>query len=852
MAVGRNLIVNRTPFGKSGTDISSFVYVEDHITSLHGPEAAIFFNKMYRSDAQVKKLIAAIVGPIKSGKWEIESASDDKVDLEHAALMQQILFKDISWSKFMGEVTTFPRLGHAIFEVINENREHPDFGMYSGLAQLAFRHQTTIEEWHHDGKTGCLERIRQRQTGDVDFDVFIPADVLLIFYNEQEGDNNGLSLLRPMFGAYRRKLLALELQIIGIERFAIPTPIVGVPQKIKTSDKEYIEAKRAIERFTSSEDAHIMKPEGWTLELFANNYDPQKVQTFIKAQDEAMAGSVVATFLELGTGGNAGAFALARDLSDFFLDGIEYFAHIIEDTINTRLIPHLMRLNFGDRVPVLPMLKHSNISDKAGKELMEIITGYTASGVIQTDEALEDHVRKVHNLPKKAEGTQIENQESKTDPDPNATETENVDNVDELTDIRTDRSGPIDTTGNVNLKIKLAINTVTDDRNHVHLDSVGNDTSGAFTDTEREPEMHAHDILDEAGEIVSRTSFDAFGEGHTHQDLTGTTGPPEEIDLGGHPVRRRRRKTKKEEEEMRRRQRKLSIKNPRTAKELIINGQNRVTVLMRENLNFIKDKYIADIMRNYRQLPDKQKLNAINKVTPGGTAKFRRSLSALYTQIANESLEMARGEVPSKSTVKLKDKPALIKYLNPKGEIKLQENRKLPTRIQILVARQAEKVQEKYTNDLADRAAFQFVTTESSTNDPALIEQDLNRASDELIEGGNIDRAAANSSALIVNDARNEFFFDEEVLEDIQSFTFINFDPKSAICRKLSANGTGRTFATNDAEFLRFSPPLHHNCKSYLRANLATTTNVPEIQPLPGISQAERDSITLSSKEGFK
>ena len=36
-----------------------------------------------------------------------------------------------------------------------------------------------------------------------------------------------------------------------------------------------------------------------------------------------------------------------------------------------------------------------------------------------------------------------------------------------------------------------------------------------------------------------------------------------------------------------------------------------------------------------------------------------------------------------------------------------------------------------------------------------------------------------------------------------------------------------------------------------IRANLKTTTNVPEVEGLPGISAAERDSVTLSSKEGI-
>lgn len=36
-----------------------------------------------------------------------------------------------------------------------------------------------------------------------------------------------------------------------------------------------------------------------------------------------------------------------------------------------------------------------------------------------------------------------------------------------------------------------------------------------------------------------------------------------------------------------------------------------------------------------------------------------------------------------------------------------------------------------------------------------------------------------------------------------------------------------------------------HNCKSYIRANLKTSKNQPEITGLPSISQTAKKSITL-------
>ena len=94
----------------------------------------------------------------------------------------------------------------------------------------------------------------------------------------------------------------------------------------------------------------------------------------------------------------------------------------------------------------------------------------------------------------------------------------------------------------------------------------------------------------------------------------------------------------------------------------------------------------------------------------------------------------------------------------------------------------------------------------------------------------------------MVNEGRDTFFFEADVLEEIHSFTFMNIAPKSPVCRELA----GTTFNTNDAESLRFTPPLHHNCKSYLRANLKTSKGVSnlDVSTLSPSATAKK-SITL-------
>lgn len=776
---------NNKPIGASGTDVVGKLHnAEDHVALLSSPQAAEVYDKMRRSDPQVRKVLTSIMAPIKAAKWSVPPVSDDTKDIEVAALIEQILFNDINWGKFMHECITFVPHGFSAFEIVHENKINKAFGPYTGLAQLGYRKQSTITEWNHDEKSGKLLSIKQEAVGDIKVSATLPAENLLLFYNEQEGDNIGFPICRVLYGPYKRKLLATELQYIGMERNAINSPSVTVPAKIKPDDAEYVAAYETLRAYTSAENQFLMIPEGWVLDWASGNaFSPEKFEVVKKSEDEAMVGAIVATFLELGIGGNSGAYALGTDLSDFFFNAILNIANVPKDAINKILIPHLVEMNFADTVEVLPEIMYTGIADKAGKEMMEVITGYTKNAVITVDEALEDHVRKIHNLPNKAEGTQADNQETEDntlEPEPTPTE---------------------------GTTFKLA-----DTVGHKHKYR-GNFTGPAV----HTGKSHFHDLLDVDGNAIGRTKKEKTGVAHTHVvDENSSTGKVVDIKFQEPPAN--------------------------DAAKLMIGEQVKIVDVLRRHMKFISDKFIADTIREYKNLPENRKLDAPKNVNIGGQAKFKRELQAQLTNTAVSALELAQAEVPNKKDVKLKDDEAkLLKEFGDFSHIKLNDFSKLPKRIQLLVVNQAGLLSEKESKDIADVVAFQFFQSEGSTNDVDQLKQDLQDASDRKINAGTTDTIAQDTSTLIVNETRQDFFFDDEVLQDIASFTYINSDPKAEICKSLA----GTTFATNDTDAKRLSPGFHQNCKTYLRANLKTSKNLPDVTGLPDISANARASITL-------
>jgi len=207
---------------------------------------------------------------------------------------------------------------------------------------------------------------------------------------------------------------------------------------------------------------------------------------------------------------------------------------------------------------------------------------------------------------------------------------------------------------------------------------------------------------------------------------------------------------------------------------------------------------------------------------------------------------MARKEVPSKKDIELhsyeKDMLRLVEKYGDISEIKLNDFSKLPTHVQVLVQKQADLISTDSMNELKKRADFSFSSAQTRSEDINIIKQSMEDGTDKFIESNTVAVKGENVAALVVNEGRDAFFFEPDVLEEIHSFTFVNIAPKSAICRELA----GTTFETNDASSLMYSPPLHHNCKSYLRANLKVSKGVDQLSiSTLSPSAIAKKSITL-------
>ena len=400
----KQVTVQYEALGSTGIQNYGGYYQEDYLSTLQGNNRADFIDRMRRSDPKIKMLLSAVKNPIKSAQWSVDKVDDTPQQEQIAELIKHILFNDMdkSWTSFVHEVLTMVDFGHSVFEVVDKVvMGHKKFGNYNSIRSLSFRSPRTIYRFNLDPLTGKLVSISQYAYGDLNRQVDIPADSLMVFTNDKEGDNyEGISWLRPCVGAYKRKDHHLKLEAIGIEKYAIPTPILKVPENKENSPEKTV-AESVMKKYTTHEQQWISIPFGWEIDFLKNDFDPSKVRAAIDKDNVEMVHAFLANFLELGQSGS-GSYALSFDLSDFFLGSIEHLACFISEEINRSLIPRLVKLNFGPQEEY-PKMRCSGITDKAGKEFAEVLKLLVEAKALIPDDDLEKDVRTKYKLPNKSD-----------------------------------------------------------------------------------------------------------------------------------------------------------------------------------------------------------------------------------------------------------------------------------------------------------------------------------------------------------------------------------------------------------------------------------------------------------------
>jgi hypothetical protein len=384
---------------------------------LEGRSGFLVYEKMRRSDADVRAALLACKLPIRAADYQIVPGL--KENEPGFDLAKQIA--DEVRENLLGGLESPTSTGCWVtqnFETVKENAllcldfgcaAHEDLWHIDGdkvrLRKLAPRLPYTFYRYHVDDDGESLLFLEQYgYRGNNFVNVLVPAEKLAYFVNDMEGAYfYGRSVLRAAYQHWYMKSQIYRIDAISIERNGLGVPTIKQGPNVSAEDRKA--AENWVKMLAAHESTGLSLPSGWEFVLTGVSGRVRDPQASIQHHSEMIMRSVLANFLSLGTT-QTGSRALGGSMRDFFYLSLEAVSRKIDETITNTSIRRLVDYNYGvgarRAVPLpYPKLVTSNIIVINPLELLEVAkdVGKFDVDLLQPDNDTENWIRKKCGMP---------------------------------------------------------------------------------------------------------------------------------------------------------------------------------------------------------------------------------------------------------------------------------------------------------------------------------------------------------------------------------------------------------------------------------------------------------------------
>lgn len=392
--------------GESGTYIfGGYISGEEYNANLTGKVGIRNYDVMRRSDTSVRQALQVVKLPLLSAKWGLKMAHVDKddPDFERKTAEAEKKYRYINHQLFHGKLK-FKKLIKSLmsgldfgFDIEEITLEVHDFEgeVRVGITSIAKRKQTSLLKWEtEDGKPGITQQLQTKT-------VSIPADKLMIFSHDKEGDNyEGISLLRYAYKDYDIGDKLTLVNAVALEKQAIPIPKITVREGQTANAADNAKATEIAQNIRANERSYILEPGSLEISFMDMKGNTTKeILPTLAYHNSRVAKSVLAGFLEIGGSAGSGSQSLSKDLSSLFMKSEKALADELRECIEEQLIKRLCDINYSDMSEGYPELTVTDIADDDIAAIATALSSLTGAGLITPDMRLEDNLRDRYDLP---------------------------------------------------------------------------------------------------------------------------------------------------------------------------------------------------------------------------------------------------------------------------------------------------------------------------------------------------------------------------------------------------------------------------------------------------------------------
>jgi hypothetical protein len=376
--------------GTTGQSIWTGMLREDYNPKLRGRLGLEVYDRMRKSDGQVRATLRLVKTPVLAARWYMEPASNSRRDEKISQFIWDNLTKwmTVSWQQLLSEILLMLDYGYYTFEKVFDEKDGKII-----WRKFAPRHPLDVKEWKFDAHGGP-EGVWIAQQNGIDPDVFIPIYKLALFtYDMEAGDVTGISVLRSVYKHWFMKENLYKIDAIQKERHGIGIPLIILPANYNDEDMRL--ADEIGRNLRTNESAHIVLPgPTWEVKMLKMEGQPVNALESIDHHDIMIARNILGQFL------NNPAGTSQEEQQQLFLKATRYIAEIVRDVFNKYCIPQIVNWNWPN-VTDYPQLRVRRIGDTVDwRTISFAIRNFVGSGLIIPDDNLEEWIRNEMDLPK--------------------------------------------------------------------------------------------------------------------------------------------------------------------------------------------------------------------------------------------------------------------------------------------------------------------------------------------------------------------------------------------------------------------------------------------------------------------
>ncbi|MDQ5822051.1 MAG: hypothetical protein M3540_11480 [Actinomycetota bacterium] len=413
------------PRGEAGSAADSYladlmVGGPDVNPELTGTAKFEVYDEMRKTDPSVKSLLMYQKLPIRAAKWGLEPKKPDTMsepDPFAKAICDAACWQfglegnlgelDMSWDELTAQGLTMLDFGLCLEELVwaddlkawrdadgDEHRLRP-------IDRVAIRPPMTVQTVKME--KGRIKWVEQNIAGTDRIPGGFDARKLSHMRYEREGDRwDGVSLLRPTWGAWRLKKFLTVTSGIAFDRFAMGVPVVWHPDTAEGEQR----AKSIGRNLRGSHErayVHFPIPQGgskadaeYGLEILNAAGSIADPTPLLRWCAEQISEAGMQQFKDLGRT-DSGSRATAQVQVDPYFLGVESLANYLKRERSRQLLRQFVEVNFGveaaqTRMPVLTVTK---IQARSVDAISRAISYLDQAGLHFTDRGAYNDIREL-------------------------------------------------------------------------------------------------------------------------------------------------------------------------------------------------------------------------------------------------------------------------------------------------------------------------------------------------------------------------------------------------------------------------------------------------------------------------